>query len=311
MNTRNLLMLLSSFLIAILLRLAINPTVVAEVEREFEAPLTLNGLPEGLAVVQAPATVTLVASGTVTEVDRFETRTVRAFADLSRAKEGTARFKLIAPRPPTSKVSLRPKNPTVTIEAEKAVSKSFRVELIESGVIDAQYVLEGMSPEPQAVNCTGPASLMSRVIGVAAAVPLNGLEPGAELEIDAVALDSNGRPVPGLTLRPSAVKVSAIVLTAPQSRQLPVSIIFRGQLPPGYVLVSASVTPSQAVVRGESGVLSGMASVQTQPIALSTLKSDATYTVRLELPDGATSDTGVAYKVQLKVRKQKTESGSP
>ncbi len=311
MRTRNLLMLLASFLIAILLRLAINPTVVTEVEREFEAPLALTGLPEGLAVVQAPASVTLVARGTVTEVDRLETRTLRANASLTGAKPGTDRYAVSASAPVGSRVSLRPKNPTVTIEAETAISKRFTVDLITSGVIDPRYVLEGMSSEPATVSCSGPKSLMERVERVAATVALGKLDPGAQLELETLALDRTAKPVPGLMISPSKVTVTTVVLDTPQTRQLPVSIIYRGQLPPGFVLESATVTPSQAVVKGESVALSSMASVRTKPVELSTLKSSASYTVGLDLPDGVTSDTGVSYRVQIKVRRQRTESRAP
>lgn len=311
MNRRNLLMLVASLTIAVLLRLAINPSLVAEVEREFEAPLVTSGLPESLAVVQAPATVILVARGTVTEVDKFQARTVRAVVDLSSAREGTARFQVKASPPVGSKVSLRSKSPTVTVEVERSVTKSYTVELVESGIIEPQFVLEGMSAEPPNVLCTGPASLARRVNRIAATVNLAMLRPGSVESLEVIALDEAGKPVPGLTLTPSSVTVTGVVLDTPQTRQVPVSIIYRGQLPPGFVLDSAKVTPSQAVVRGAADLLSTIGSVNTKPIDLSTLRANATYNVRLDLPDGLSSDTAVEYTVQLTVRKQRTDGNAP
>lgn len=304
MNQRRAYTAVAAIGIAVLLRLAVNPSIDTVAEREFMAPLVVRNLDEGLAVVQAPSSVALVASGPPAEVDRFETGLTRAEADLSNAKPGSTRYAVRPTGPVGSRIRLRPKLPSVTIETDTVGSRPLPVRVELSGSPDPSLVVEDVETDPASVTVSGPSALLVRAAKVRVLVDLGSISPGSVAEAVPEVLDSAGRPVPGLRTEPGAVAVTPSVSPAGQSRRVPVSVIYQGQLPPGVVLESARVTPPQAALAGEAGALAGLASVATEPVDLATLATSRSVRLTLRLPDGVRLATPAEFDVEIVVRRQ-------
>jgi YbbR domain-containing protein len=290
--------------IAVLLRLAVNPSIDTVAEREFMAPLVVRNQDEGLAVVQAPTAVALVASGPPADVDRFETGLIRAEVDLEGAKPGSSRFPVRPTGPVASRIRLRPRLPTVTIETDRVGEKALPVRTELSGAPDPSLVVEDVATDPESVTVSGPATLLVRAAKVRILVDLGSISPGATMEAVPEVLDSAGRPVPGLRTEPGSVAVTPAVSPAGQTRRVPVSVIYQGQLPPGVVLESAKVTPPQATLRGESGALAALGSAATEPVDLASLTTSRTVRLTLRLPEGVRLAAPAAFDVELVVRRQ-------
>jgi YbbR domain-containing protein len=305
MKGKNAMLAVFSLVIAVLLRLAVTPTEATEIEREFEAPLVQQGLPEGLAIVQAPQSVTMVATGSAAEVDRFETGPVRAEADMSGATAGTGRFAVgVRGGSGTSRVKVRPKSPTVAIEVDRLVARGVDVAVVQSGLANPDFVVDGVTTDPEEVQVVGPERFVRRVKETRATLDLSQLVPGQAIELEPEPLDADGKPVAGIAVRPGTVLVRAALRPAPKTKRVPVSVAYTGQLPPGAVVESVRVVPPQVTLQGPASALSSLASALTQPIDLGTLGSSREVTVNLALPDGVRAVGPEEFTVSVQVRRQ-------
>lgn len=304
MSHRQVYTAVAALAIALLLRLAVNPSLETVVEREFLAPLVVRNLPEGLAVVQAPSSATLIAVGAPADVDRFETGLTRAEADLSGAEPGSSRYPLRATGPVGARITLRSKVPTVTIETDRLESKPLDIVVEASGKPDPDLVVESLESDPRQIVVSGPSALVRRAVRARAMLSLRDVQPGSVPQVVPEVLDAFRRPVPGLRTDPSTVAVTPAVRAAGQVRRVPVSIIYQGQLPPGVVLVTAKVTPPQAALAGEAGLLASLGSVLTEPVDLATLTADKTVRLRLRLPEGVRLEVPAEFDAAITVRRQ-------
>ena len=286
----NFLIGIGSVVIALLLWLQVQPLFDPDKEREFQVPLETEGLPDQFMVTNAPEAVTLVASGTTSDLDRLNAQNVRAYIDLKRVEPGNNTLLVQVSAPISSSINLRARTIRITINVEKIEETRQQVQFQTSGVPPEEYLFDGASILPEAVVVRGPASLVPRVKMARVLLDFSRIRPSGTYPLPIEILDEDGKPVPWMTAEPATVSVSPAVAPAPAARSVLITPTWIGQPAFGYEVTSYEIRPTQARLRGESQDLSSITTLATEPISLQGAKSDINATVRLRVPDGLTPD---------------------
>lgn len=302
------LMLGASFLIAIGIRVALAPSLSTIKEQRFDAKLELKNLPENLIVVDEPLTVEMKATGTAQYLDQMEKSSVVASVDLTSARIGKHRYIIDTAPLSRSRVTVTPRFSMVWLDVQKVSSSEKEVDVEPSGQTLSDFVYDGASILPQRVTLVGAESILSRVKTVRVNLELKLVRPGATFMLPVEILDDANHPVPFVKARPAEVLVSPAVAAAPSVKRVLVNPTWAGQPAFGYQVLAFEVKPNQIEVRGESGLVSGIATVETDPINLTNLKSNTTIRTRVKLPTGIKATTSNEVEVLVRITRASPET---
>jgi YbbR domain-containing protein len=140
--------------------------------------------------------------------------------------------------------------------------------------------------DPSTVAITGASSRVDIVTSVVARVSVDASALNIDREVDLVPVDSNGNQVPSVEVEPSSARVRIAVARELANRTLPVVPQIVGQPALGYRIASVTVEPLVVNVSGESGTISQLENVMTDPIDIGGRTSDLEATIPFALPDG-------------------------
>jgi YbbR domain-containing protein len=140
--------------------------------------------------------------------------------------------------------------------------------------------------DPSTVAITGASSRIDIVTAVVARVSVDASAINIDSEVDLIPVDSNGNQVPSVEVEPSSARVRIAVAVELANRTLPVVPQITGQPEPGYRIASVTVEPLVVNVSGESGTVSQLENVMTDPIDISGRTTDLEATIPFALPDG-------------------------
>jgi YbbR domain-containing protein len=270
-------------------------------EREFEVPLTFSNQSEDVAVVQAPRSVRVVASGSQQALDNLDTSKVRALVDLSEVEPGVRKLRVEVLGPLKSGLTLSPSRSFAELQIESKQRKTFDVQLLTVGTPPGNFTFNGVTMLPPRVEVSGPSSNVPQVVSVRAVFDLTNLTPNQSIEVELEALGEQNKPVPLITIEPSVVQILPAVSIGPSKRNLLVTPVFTGQPAVGYRITGYDVVPNQVTTTGESGDVSRVTTVSTETIDLSGLRADRRFTVRLVLPEGLEPSSGDQVTVIVRV----------
>ena len=305
MKRENVLIAIGSLILSLLLWLQLQPLFDPDKEREFQVPLEIEGLPETLMVTNGPVAVTLVASGTTSDLDRLTAQSVRAYIDLRRVEPGNNTVLVQVSAPITSNITLRARTVRLNINVERVEETRQQVQFETTGVPPAEYLFDGASILPESVVVRGPASLIPRVKMVRVLLDLSRIRPSGTYPLPVEILDETGKPVPWMTCEPVNVSVSPAVAPAPAARSVLITPTWTGQPSFGYEVVSYEIRPMQAKLKGESRDLSSITTIATEPISLEGATADLNLRVKLKVPEGVSPDVR-EVRVVVKIAKAPT-----
>ncbi len=140
--------------------------------------------------------------------------------------------------------------------------------------------------DPSTVSITGASSRIDIVTSVVARVSVDASAINIDNEVDLVPVDSNGNQVPSVEVEPPSARVRIAVARELANRTLPVVPQITGQPALGYRIASVTVEPLVVNVSGESGTISQLENVTTDPIDINGRTSDLEATIPFALPEG-------------------------
>ncbi|MBX3096151.1 MAG: hypothetical protein KF812_04760 [Fimbriimonadaceae bacterium] len=286
MNRRNIGLFLASLLVAIALYIQVQPLATTERELEFTAPLELNALPPTLAVLNPPASVRLLATGTPEELRSFDSSNFKAVLNLATAKAGTGRF--VVQVNSSSPVNLRvtPRDAQVTLNIEIRTDKKIPVDFETAGNLPNMFTFSGATLAPESVTVTGPESLVNRVDRVRVVFNLALAKPQGAYQVEVEALDKEDRPVPDVMLEPKSVTVSPALASAPVGKVILINLNAVGSPAPGYRIASYTITPNSVGVSGDPTQLAMFTTLETEEVDISGINRSRTIKVKLKVPEG-------------------------
>jgi YbbR domain-containing protein len=281
------------FLLALVLSLALwtfvsfsaNPTI----QQMLSVPVSFTPPPDNLIIVDPatgePITPQIIASldvvGPQREFDEEPAARFRALVDLTGLNAGLHALpvQVSGPRP----LRVRRVEPsTVSVRLTREVTRTLDVELIQRNEPPFLYRVEDITAAAQQAVASGPEELMARVTHVIVPIDLSGRTTGFTEEVALVAVDSEERPVPGITLTPTRTNVSAVIAARVDTQRVPVAPRIINSPAPGYVPEDPDWSPRYVDVVSPARL---EAAIETEPIDLSGRTESFTQTVRLINPD--------------------------
>lgn len=233
------------FLLALVLSLALwtyvsfslNPSRQDSVEVAITLAPPANNLLVVDPVTGKPITLQPTAqvqfTGPEADLSRWQPENFRATADLSALPAGTYDVPIAVDGPSNARIrSITP--PTISVQLEPQVRRSFTVEPRSQGSVP--FLFEAADPtfSVQTANVIGPERLVARVARVVVDVDLRGRTESINETRALVAVDQTGVTVDGVTVTPGNANVAVTVTPRVERQRVPVAPQTTGQLPTGY-----------------------------------------------------------------------------
>ena len=187
---------------------------------------------------------------------------------------------------------------------QKLTSEVVSVTVEPSGQPPREFVVDGASSLPEKVTIIGAESFLPKVKKARVSLDLDQVRPGAKFMLPVELLDADNQVVPYVHSDPAEVSVSPAVAAATTLKRLLVTPNWVGQPAFGYKVVSYEVRPSQIAVRGDSGTISRLATLDTEPVSIAGLKSDGTIRAKVKLPPGTKTTESSEVTVIVKVARR-------
>lgn len=296
-------LLVASFIIAIALWFQVQPLYEPGREREYIVPLKMEGRPEGLAVFPAADNVTLIARGTITDLDKLDAGKVTAYIDLSKVKPGESSQPIQVRVPGDANLEIRPKNRAVKVSCEIILRTLREIEVVTTGTPPEGFDLASTAANPKSVELYGPSSYVKQVQSLKATIDLSRLKPGQSISVPVALLDAEGNPVPSTYTNPAEVTVAASFTASEATREVPVIVDWKGQVASKVQIQEIIVNPERVEIFGKSEDVSATNTIDTEPIDLDGLQSDRSFTVKLIAPPGVSvKSKQVVVTVKIKRR---------
>ncbi len=290
---RNASTLIFSFVLALIVWVSAVWSEDPNEVRVYPSPVTVQvrGLADGLMVVKGlPRTVkvSLRAPRSLWPQLTADPNSVLAFVDLSGLSAGVymvpVQVRLMYR--PVQLVEVVPER--VELVLDYNAQKEFPVTVSLAGQAATGYYAAAPRVTPPRVTVEGASGNVSKVEKVVARVSIEGARDTIKRTVKLQAVDADGNPVSGVTLKPSQVEVVVPVRQLGGYRDVAVKVVLRGQVANGYRITNVTVSPPVVTVFSQDPkkVRNLPGFVETEPLDISGATDDIDARLRLTLPPG-------------------------
>ncbi|CAN5509132.1 CdaR family protein [soil metagenome] len=315
MKVTSLPLAIASLLLSLILWLYVFPQNLDEnIPRQVSVKLSYTGLPDGMTVTRIPDTVLLTAKGEVKALDALVADPqLEAVVPLGAAKPGRQRYPVTIT--PGRYKDFFEERQYAWVETEEIATRKIAVEVETRGQLsDETLALDDALIDPPIVEVRGPRSVIDRIAKARVpfdlrAVTLTTRDP----QYPAVeALFANGAVAENVSLDPKIVKVTPIVSSSPQQKQISILTQIISSPAVGYIMAGYEISPPLVSIRGSSRALAGITQISTEPLDISGITKTTEFTVNLKVPKGITvSGTRVVHVKVMVNPAPATNSSTP
>ena len=281
------LMVLAFVLAALAWVVAVEEEDPSREERYTQAiPVVLSEPPEGMLIVgkfDEHVQVTVHAPQSVWSSLKVDDFTVTA--DLTGLEAGVQEVpvQVMLNKHPSRVVLVEPDH--VTLELEPKAERTVPVRVQVEGEPTLGYLMRTPVVTPHQVTVSGPGTYVAQVIEAVAQVSVQDADADIEGEFRLQPQDSEGQPVPHVTLALEQVNVRIPIELSVYYRPLVVKVILEGQFAPGYRITEVSVEPPSVTVFGVPEVIAALPGfIETEPINLEGAQADIVERPALNVP---------------------------
>lgn len=182
---------------------------------------------------------------------------------------------------------------------------------VELGTVPDGVTVGSPQVEPGAVTLRGAASRVESVNQVIARISIDASALNVDRDVDLVAVDDNGNPVPGVEIDPERVRVRVAVALEVATRTLPVVPVLTGAPAEGYRITAISVEPLIITLSGEAATIAQLEGAPTEAINVEGRTTDLEAIVNLDLPEGVSVIGTDQVRVVLTIDRLPTPAPSP
>jgi YbbR domain-containing protein len=176
---------------------------------------------------------------------------------------------------------------------------------------DPTLALEDTVADPSVVSVSGPASAVADVSKVRVYLDLRLIsltQRDAQL-LSVEPVTERGVVPPGVSADPKVVRVTPLISSSPQQKQVGIVAQLTGSPPQGYIMAGYEVKPPLVSLRGSSRALAAITQLATESIDLSKLTHNLDVAVDLRVPQGV-AIVG-SKRVQVRVMVNRVSSNAP
>ncbi len=305
-------------IVALILAFSLWAWVTAEQDPEItrtipSVQVTAQHVPKTLQVVGDLPHVEISLEGPQSKIQGLETGQIQATIDLSSVKQpGQVSLDVDVTTP--SRIRVKNVSPgEVSVQVDSIASKQgIKVETTQPIDLPSNYVVKSMSTTPDVVTVNGPQENVNMVTAARVDVSVSGRTSSYTELVTPVPVDSNGSPVPNVTLDPAQVSLKVDLQVSGQVRRVIPEVSGTDALAPGYELVRPpTVVPSdQVIIDGPTDQIAKVLYLTTEPIDITGWsESKDVSEVKIDtskLPDGVTVDHETVT-VSIQIQKQSSQ----
>jgi YbbR domain-containing protein len=278
----------------------VNQGELSTGENAVEAQLSYINVPAELTVM-GPDMVSVRLWGAFKE-----TGPVEAYADLSGLGVGEHSVTVhVKPVKAALFTSVQPDTIKVRLDSieERLVSISSEISQNPKG----DYRVTDISVSPENCMVRGDQASIAKVATVVAPVQLGSVTELSIQQVSLQARDAQGNMVTeGIQLLPKTVDVYAAVEERKEIKQVPVTVVFQGELASDYQLGTVTTDPEEISVLASQEVLDQITQIETVPVDLEGQVTELIQVISLELPE-ATIASPSTVVVHIPIEKLNSE----
>lgn len=311
---------LARFLLSLLLAFGLWAWVEAtndpEVQRTISniAVLPRNLSPDLVVTSELP-TITVRIQGAQSRIQAVESGSIQAHISLDNVDQPGIYTRRVRAEIPSRLRLIEIIPAEVTVQVDRLSERSVvPIEVVLPEELPPNIEVLATQVIPSVATVRGPEQRVQSVTRITAPVGITGQASSFEETVTLVPVDASGNSVPGVSVQPSAAKVSVQLRVRGQVRRVIPTLVGTDRLAPGYELAGPpTVMPSdEVVVEGPESALAAIPYVTTSPIDVTGWDQSRTIpNVPIDtsrLPTGVTVDPKVVTVVIEVRRAEETRS---
>ncbi len=172
--------------------------------------------------------------------------------------------------------SITPKTKNLKVQIEDLARKQFSIEVDTTGSPEQGYTLGDVETNVNVVSVSGPVSMISKIVRVAAEVDTSGLRRDISTDEKLVFFDANGNPIEDDMIT-STVEDVHVNITMLQTKDIPLLFSASGTTTSDYGMTGVvDASPSTITVAGKGSAFTGLESIVITAEELSVAGETAT-----------------------------------
>ena len=257
------------------------------VEKEYAVPLVTRNLTEGMIVFNVPEKVSVRVRGTRTALANMPESDVFAFVNLSKLSVGTHTILVNARFARGDVVQVTPPAVNLFIDVKKDKIVPVTAEII--GSPNKDFAVDSHLLTPSEVKVEGAATRLEALDKIFVPVDVGGRSEDFTAAQKALAVAKDGMDMQDVTIDPAEIIVRTKLKKRIQTITVPVKVAYKGELPAGLKITSATVNPFKVTVSGVPSVVDNLKELNLEPVDLGIITKNATVPVKILLPAGVTA----------------------
>lgn len=275
-----------SIFIAVVLWFYVNSIINPIKKKELIIPVRYNisTLSKGLVMTESDTKeVRIVVSGTQDELAKIDEKNIQAVVDFSNVRQ-TGEIRLpINVNNPYHRVnieSIYPKSTVVSIDNLVTIQKDVVVQI--TGSPKKGYIINGYQEEPNVISIKGAESDIKEIAKCVAQLNLSLNNRSFKASVPVKVLDSKGKDITSLfDLSQKSIDVYVEIL---KTKQVPLTVKFKGQLPPNKVISKIILKPSTINVAGKEEDINQLDEIIVGTIDTRMLENISTFQFDFNIP---------------------------
>jgi len=245
-----------------------------------------QGLKEGLVCTSSNENVQIKINADPIILKNLKESDFKATVDLTGLDEGTYE-KEIKTTVDSDKVTIISTNPRkTTIIIEKKASKNVPVRARFDGKLEDGYIVSDSVADPAEAEIVGPESVVKTVSEVIAPIKASGEKQNFEKVSELFAYDAQGNVLKAIKINPDTAKITATVVPVGETKTVGIKANFKGNLASGYWMSLVKTDPQVITISGSKTKLTQTKYVETEPIDISNLSENKTFSTALKKESG-------------------------
>ena len=257
------------------------------VEKEYAVPLVTRNLTEGMIVFNVPEKVSVRVRGTRTALANMPLSDIFAFVNLSKLSVGTHTILVNARFARGDVVQVTPPAVNLFIDVKKDKIVPVTAEII--GSPNKDFEVESHMLTPSEVKIQGAATRLEALDKIFVPVDVGGRSEDFTATQKALAVAKDGMDMQDVTIDPAEIIVRTKLKKRIQTVTVPVKVAYKGELPAGLKITSATVNPFKVTVSGAPSAVDNLKELNLEPVDLGKIIKNATVPTKILLPAGVTA----------------------
>lgn len=257
------------------------------VEKEYAVPLVSRNLTEGMIVFNVPEKVSVRVRGTRTALSNMPLSDIFAFLNLSKLSVGTHTILVNARFARGDVVQVTPPAVSLFIDVKKDRIVPVTAEIV--GSPNKDFAVDAHMLTPSEVKVEGAATRLEALDKIFVPVDVGGRREDFTVTQKPTAVAKDGMDMQDVVIDPAEIIIRTKFKKRTQTVTIPVKVSYKGELPGGLKITSATVNPFKVTVSGVPSVIDNLKELNLEPVDLEKITKNASVPVKILLPDGVSA----------------------